>query len=306
VSFAGEGDAEGYRPRDVVGGSVDEWVDLYATPEVAGRERTEPGWGWVIARTNLQPYRIGLASGGIKAFYPPQAIIREKVRIQEFPGMASLFRGAERVRDYVAYATEVAVPLSYVVANRECLFPQVFGSNSIPYYPLHLIAQPDKFEGWVAALRGSLIRAIALLRDAGDATAVGKAIALWGETRWATDVEDAFHYGWRALDVMAKGDFASARTSNLAGDSAPLSRYLAELAEPLSEGKSVRIGEFVKILDTINRRAPGPSRERVRRWNELRGVIAHDFPTGSQSKEILDALPEVLSVARQVVESSSW
>jgi hypothetical protein len=102
---------------------------------------------------------------------------------------------------------------------------------------------------------------------------------------------------------MAKGDFALARASNLAGDSGPFSGYLAEVVEPLSEGKSVRIGEFVKILDTINRRAPGPTRERIRRWNDLRGVVAHDFPSAAQSKEILEALTDVLSVARRVVES---
>lgn len=217
-----------------------------------------------------------------------------------------MFLGAKRVRNCLAFLAEVPVPIRYAFASQRILWRESYNVEMIMRYHPEIRALSDEAtREWFAHLEKAFPRAEELLSRIPPMSPLGRAVSLVGDAIWSSDIEEAFLYAWRAVDVVAKEDFSRVRRLEGEAKAVALARYRAlapdeVLPEEHWRGPSVS----TRIRVTVSERVQGVADERVREFNKLRGAVAHDTVDVDQFRRVLDCRWEAIHIARKVVESA--
>ena len=217
-----------------------------------------------------------------------------------------MFLGAKRVRNCLAFLAEVPVPIRYAFASQKMLWRESYDVEMIMRYHPEVRNPSDVgTRAWFDHLAQSFGRAEDILRRIHPMSPLGRSISLVGDAIWSSDIEESFLYAWRAVDVVAKSDYTTARRLEGAARDRALAPYAALDVEGTNEA-NCNHGPSVsnKVRVTVGNRAPGVADEKVREFNKLRGAVAHDTVDIDQFRRVLESRWEAVHIARTVVESS--
>jgi len=218
----------------------------------------------------------------------------------------AMWLGAKRIRNYLSFLAGVPVPIRYAFVARNLLWQEHDDVEQIlRYHPRPVHEREDIARQWNDRIRGTFPKAEQLLQALGTMTPLGRAVSLVGDSIWEWDMEESFMYAWRAIDVVAKIDYGSARNLPEGPEKiAALAPYLPTEGESDAADSGGRVSISKKIQVTVARRAPEFPPKKTRRYNTLRGTVAHDTVDVDQLREISEARWEAQSLARRVVISA--
>ncbi len=287
-------------------------------------ERKEPGSSFppnhsrVIVRTALA--RIGFMSVGSVDRYPDGRHVENKapgaptyfrfpdatfeVRFSESDQLVRLdrlFTTAERVRNYLAFNAMMQLPVAAVMSSRGFLWPEKMDCDPRSYAPPHAPRDEGEFRSWCRMYDDIYAGTKRLITRVHPDGPLGRAISLVGESIWSRDHEERFFYAWRALEVVGNLDLSTARRQFKSGDKDALKSYLSYGADALSQSQPVRIEALAKVTVSLGRRAPAVPTNQVEAFYELRNAIAHGDVSAEQHARILKTAPELITLAKQVV-----
>ncbi len=242
-----------------------------------------------------------------KEFQPPNGTVTYRFEeADERREIHGFWLGAKRVRNCLAFLAGVPIPIHYAMASRRFLFRETYQIDMIMRYHPEVRNEDDAATSeWYAKLETIYPRAERILREISPMAPLGRAISLVGDAIWTSDIEESFLYSWRAIDVIAKGDYSAASKLVDADREMALAPYSALAPEDQGQDDCHReTSVSTKIRVTVAQRAPGTPDERVRELNKLRGTVAHDTVDVDQFRRVLDARWEAVHIARKVVTSA--
>jgi hypothetical protein len=260
---------------------------------------------WVVARTTVKALLIGSQEGKVvDAIIPPLREFRVKLNAAN-PADVFLYcsRGAKRIRNYLAYATESPIPIGFKMMAKTLLLPQAYDSRDF-LYPPQLAFGDTTREQWSKSLDRSYDLTTELLGKVVPDSYHDRAINHLGEAVWSTDVEDSFLRCWRALETIADWDFLNAKETYESMFEDKIRPYLDEEEAKRISIKSGRIDKLHRVLVTYRLRASSTHDEVIKGFWGLRHAIAHGEVNQEKYKAILLKRPEIFRLAHDIVASA--
>ena len=151
--------------------------------------------------------------------YPPALTL--KLTIREPRQNLQMFHsvlGAERIRDYLAYATGARIPIRWVMASKRFLFPQEFIFDGQAYMPPELLIGRKDYSEWAREIESGMVEGQRLLEVPEAGSPLDRAIDLVGRAITTDDRESCFLYCWRAIETVSAMDLEVSREAFKAGD----------------------------------------------------------------------------------------
>lgn len=280
---------------------------IYADADVRAAQSLPEDVCVVVAQTLIVPL-VHMSSTGEpigEPSIPPAVTI--KVMLREPRRELQLHRcflDAERIRDYLAYVTGVAVPLRFVVAGKTLLFPSEFNFNAHAYLPTEVLVGIKNYDEWARGFLPSMTKAARLLKGLEAGTPLDRAIDLVGRAVTTSDRESSFLYCWRAIETVSAMDLEVARDRAKAGDVRAGDPYVGlQLNQYLKGEEEIQLSIAQRCFVTLESRVPGFDIKKGREWYKLRGKVAHAGLTAEDYRDVLSAIPEVYRLARACVTS---
>jgi len=216
-----------------------------------------------------------------------------------------LFSTAERIRNYLAYASALALPVVGILVSRDFLYPVRMESSPSQYMPnVGVPFSTERTQEWYKVFEEAYARTQLLLDTLSPSEPSGRAVSLVGESIWTADVEERFFYAWRALEVIASSDLSRARGELSAGNPKPLEPYLERASAALSQGHEFRIDPQVRVEVSVTSRLSAGDAKIVPKLYELRNAIAHGEVTPAQHLEVLNLNLPIVRLARTIAETT--
>jgi hypothetical protein len=280
---------------------------IYGDSEVKGAVNLTEDFCVVVARTVMVPL-MHLSQAGKPAgnpMQPPAITIKESLREpRRALQMHQCFLRAERIRDYLAYSTGVAVPIRFVVAGKALLFPSGFDFAPQAYLPTEVLVGSKDFAGWAQGIEPKLIEAQRMLQEVVAYSPLDRAIDLVGRAITTTDRESSFLYCWRAIETVSAIDLEDARDRAKVGDVRAADPYIGpQLNQFLKGEEEILLSIAQRCFVSLQNRVPGFDIKKARGWYRLRGKVAHAGLTAEDYRDVLSAIPDVLRLATESVAS---
>jgi len=280
---------------------------IYADPDVRGAQNLAEDVCVVVAKTLIVPliHMDSTAQPVGEPSTPPTITI--KVRLSEPRRELQLYRcflDAERIRDYLAYTTGVAIPIRYVVAGKTLLFPSEFNFDAQAYLPTEVLVGIRDYGEWATGIVPSLVKAEGLLKAIEPGTSLDRAIDLVGRAITSSDRESSFLYCWRAIETVSALDLEVARDRVKTGDLRAGDPYIGpQLNHYLKGEEEIQLSIAQRCFVTLEARVSVFDFKKGREWYKLRGKVAHAGLSAEDYRDVLHATPEVFRLARSCVTS---
>jgi len=280
---------------------------IYADPDVRGHKDLADDQCVVVARTVMLPLirvsetgeRIGEPS------YPPALTVKLTIHEprQDLQMLHSVL-GAERIRDYLAYATGVRIPIRWVMASKRFLFPQEFIFDGQAYMPPELLIGRMDYSEWAGEIESGMVEAQRLLGIPEAGSPLDRAIDLVGRAITTDDRESCFLYCWRAIETVSAMDLAVSREAFKAGDVRAGDPYVSsQLLQFLRGEEEIQLGIGQRCFVSLQARVSGFDITKGREWYQLRGKVAHAGLSAEDYRDVLYGVPEILALAKACVAS---
>jgi hypothetical protein len=280
---------------------------IYSDPDVREWKNLAEDTCVIVARTLMVPLVHASASGEPigQPSTPPAVTIKLTLREgRRDLQMHQCFLAAERIRDYLAFSTGVAVPIRFVFAGKTLLFPSEFNFDVQAYLPTDVLVGSKDYAEWARRIEPSMTDSQRLLRTVEADSPLGRAIDLVGRAITTADRESSFLYCWRAIETTSAIDLGVARERALAGDVRAGDPYVGpQLNQFLKGEEEILLSIGQRCFVTLQARVPGFDIKKGREWYRLRGKVAHAGLTAEDYRDVLYAIPEVFNIARMCVAS---
>ncbi len=247
------------------------------------------------------------ATPPVREIRPPNGIVVYRFEEPDRQRMIyAMWLGAKRIRNCLSFLSGVPVPIRHAFVAKDLLMWETYDVEHIErYHPLPIHENEATARQWFDRLEASYPKAERLLRDLPPMSPRGRAVSLVGDSIWTWDMEESFLYAWRAIDVVAKLDYDGARRQPVGPlREAALAPYGPSAGETDASDCGGRVSISKKIRVTVATRAPDFPQEKTRRYNTLRGTVAHDTVDVDQLREIASARWEAQALARHIVISA--
>ena len=280
---------------------------IYGDPEIKSHKEITVGTCIVVARTVMLPL-VPIGEDGksvAEPMYPPALTLKLTIlEPKEDLQMVHAILGAERIRDYLAYSTGVRIPIRWVMASRRFLFPQQFLFSGESYMPAELLIGRTPYADWAREIERGMLRAQRLLDTAEPDSPLDRAVDLIGRAITTEDRESCFLYSWRAIETISAMDLEVARDAAKRGDLRAGDSYVGpQLTDFLKGEEEIQLSIGLRCAVTLAGRVPGFDAQKGRKWYRLRGRVAHAGLSAEDYRDVLQAVPEVLGLARTCVAS---
>ncbi len=289
---------------------------LSLEPEVRNFETLAEGECWVVSQSIMAPIFVSApqtvsvqltdqpqsvefaldpsATQTAMVLQPPNGTV--KLHFQEPDRQLAFWRlvmGAKRIRNTLAFISEIPIPLRHVILTKSLMFRFNHDQDIQRYHPEtgSAIQDPSRLEPWYGHVERSFAAASELLSQLPMDSPVNRAISLAGGAVWADDPEDGFLSAWRAVEVVAKLDYSNRdETQSHVGSEAT-----GADTGPWSDAKKVR--------ESLSHRISGVDLNLVNRLIDLRGRIAHDTVNAELYKGLYEQRWVGFNMACQTVRS---
>jgi hypothetical protein len=280
---------------------------IYADPEVKGWSNLSDDECVVVATTLILPLQRMSETGGPIGVPSTPPRITIKVKLREPRRELQLYRcflDAERIRDYLAFSTGVAIPIRFVVAGRTLLFPSEFNFDWQAYLPSEVLVGIKNYSEWADGIYPSMTNAERLLEMVKAGAPLDRAIDLVGRAITTADRESAFLYCWRAIETVSAVDLEVARERAKNGEVRAGDPYvLPQLNRYLKGEEEIHVSIAQRCLVSLGSRVSPFDEKKVREMYKLRGKVAHAGLSAEDYRDVLSVTPEAFRLARACVRS---
>lgn len=279
---------------------------LFDMDMVADSKMRSPNQLVMAALSLYEPQEVHPLRGGPAHVDPANKTLKTQAVAETDQQMVwSGFYLTRRIRNYLTAVAGVQIPFCHVMAWRDLVTAGKVEIDPYAYCPTEVWVKEDRLVGWEDRLEQTPLIAENLLNSFPMGSPQDRALMLLGEARWilVSDVEDAFLLLWRALEVVGRMDFKSAKEQFSEGDRAPALPYLENHAGDLLEGSLTRISDRTKILVSVRNRRPGTNEEILKEMSELRAKLSHDSTSVHLYQRVTETIDELNAIARAVVRS---
>lgn len=289
---------------------------LSEEPEVRDFAKLVEGDCWIVSRTIMGPIYIGAPQTQTvqltdkpqsvkftvdarttpiaRVLQPPNGTI--KFHFQESDASLAFWKlnmGAKRIRNYLAFLAEIPIPLRHLILSKLLMYPFSHDQDLTRYHPeiRAAIQDPSRIGPWFKHVETAIAATSGLLARLPPDSPMGRAVSLAGGAVWADDPEDGFLSAWRAVDVVAKLDFAKSAL--------PSNRHQVVTPAASPSGWT----EAKKIRESLTRRVPGIDSNLISDFNKLRGKIAHDTVSAEDYRHLYQVRWAAFNIASDSVRS---
>lgn len=298
----------------------DALTELYKVEHSDPSARLRPGHYRVLARTAFSPIslqdvggRIETLPGPVVQEIPPGPVTELTPPVGQFSkrfsvpvgeeGTDRLFSAAQRIRDYLSFASRRAIPLVAILGGkhrdgRELLYPVRFSADagrSLPPPGTHRTT--ESVARWYDFVRETYTLTQRFLEELAPGSPLSRAVTLTGEGIWTTDLEERFFYGWRALEVVANEDLRVARAELESGKGDRSQAYFAPHRMAWLSRERVYLETSTMIETSVKHRLPDADVTRFDKYYELRNAIAHGDVSPEQHLEIVREANNIIGFA---------
>ncbi|MGA7847300.1 MAG: hypothetical protein WCB18_09480 [Thermoplasmata archaeon] len=280
---------------------------LYSDPDVQGWKDLAEDVCVIVAKTLITPIVRMSTSGESEGEPSTPPSVSLKVMLKEPRRDLQVFRCflvAERMRDYLAYATGVCVPIRHVFVGKTLLFPGEFSFNPQAYLPTEVLVGTKNYSDWADGILPMMTEAKRLLTAIEDGTPLDRAINLVGRAITTADRESSFLYCWRAIESISAMDLEAARERARTGDVRAGDAYVSgQLNQFLKGEQEILLSIAQRCYVTLEARVPGFDIKKGREWYKLRGKVAHAGLSAEDYRAVLQSAGEVFGLAKTCVAS---